>query len=163
MTYNDFRIALDLVTLSVGSRMPGRGKRRFFLGSALAALIAVCTPLPIAGTATVEAAQSTTGVYVKRLTGRWVRPDGGYVLVLGDIKKDGGLKASYFNPRPINVSRSELRRTKDGMIIYVELRDVNYPGSNYKLRYDPASDRMKGNYFQAVERETYEVEFVRLQ
>lgn len=161
MTRNDFRIAIG-ITMSAGSCMPGLGKRRILVGAALAALIAVCTPLPIAGTATAEAAQSATGVDVRRLTGRWVRPDGGYVLILGDIKKDGGLKASYFNPRPINVSRSELRRTKDGMIIYVELRDVNYPGSNYKLRYDPSSDRLEGIYFQAALQQQYEVEFVRV-
>jgi hypothetical protein len=161
MTRNDFRIAIG-ITMSDGSCMPERGKRLILVGAALAALIAVCTPLPIAGTATAEAAQSATRVDVRRLAGQWVRPDGGYVLVLGGIKKDGRLKASYFNPRPINVSRSELRRTKDGMIIYVELRDINYPGSTYNLRYNPSSDRLEGIYFQAALQQQYEVEFVRV-
>ena len=97
----------------------------------------------------------------QRLAGRWMRADGGYVLELRDIKEDGSLKAAYFNPRPINVSRAELKR-KDGKIsLLVELRDVNYPGSLYRLRYDLKSDRLQGTYFQAVQRETYAIEFVR--
>jgi len=45
--------------------------------------------------------------------------------------------------------------------VFVELRDVNYPGSTYTLQYDAASDRMKGAYFQAVEKQTYKIEFTR--
>jgi len=97
----------------------------------------------------------------QRLAGRWLRTDGGYVLELRDIKKDGTLKAAYFNPRPINVSRAELRREEGKITLLVELRDVNYPGSIYNLRYDPENDRLKGTYFQAVQRETYDIEFVR--
>jgi hypothetical protein len=43
----------------------------------------------------------------------------------------------------------------------VELRDMNYPGSIYRLRYDKATDRLKGTYFQAVERRTFNIEFMR--
>jgi hypothetical protein len=97
----------------------------------------------------------------QRLEGRWVRPDGGYVLELRNVKKDGSLTAAYYNPRPIKVSRAEAGR-KDGKItLFVELRDVNYPGSTYTLQYDPASDRLRGKYFQAVERQTFDIEFVR--
>ena len=46
--------------------------------------------------------------------------------------------------------------------MFVELRDVNYPGSAYNLRYDPKTDRLIGTYFQAVQRQTYDVEFVRM-
>ena len=42
-----------------------------------------------------------------------------------------------------------------------EQRDVNYPGSTYNLQYDPETDRLKGTYFQAVERQTFEIQFVR--
>lgn len=97
----------------------------------------------------------------QRLAGRWLRPDGGYVLELRDIKKDGSLKAAYFNPRSINVSRADLQRKEGKITLMVELRDVNYPGSIYNLRYDPENDRLKGTYFQAVQKETYDVEFVR--
>lgn len=98
----------------------------------------------------------------QRLEGRWVRPDGGYVLELREIKNDGSLKAAYYNPRPIKVYRAKWSR-KDSMInLTVELRDVNYPGSTYTLHYDAATDRLKGKYFQAVERQTFDIEFVRV-
>jgi len=98
---------------------------------------------------------------IKRLDGRWVRPDGGYILELREIKADGSLKAYYFNPRPINVARARIENNKKGISLSVELRDVNYPGSLYNLQYDPKTDRLKGTYFQAVERQTFAIEFVR--
>jgi hypothetical protein len=97
----------------------------------------------------------------QRLAGRWLRTDGGYILELREIKKDGSLKAAYFNPRSINVSRAELHREEGKITLLVELRDVNYPGSMYNLRYDPENDRLKGTYFQAVQKDTYYIEFVR--
>ena len=109
-----------------------------------------------------EAVRSSSGqTDFQRLEGRWVRPDGGYVLELTEIKKDGSLKASYFNPRPINVSKATWSRKEGKINLFVELRDINYPGSTYTLQYDPKSDRMKGTYFQAVEKKTFNIEFVR--
>jgi hypothetical protein len=99
---------------------------------------------------------------VQLLEGRWVRPDGGYILEVGGIKKDGSLKASYFNPRPIKVFSAKWSRKDGKIILFVELRDVNYPGSKYNLQYDPKSDRLKGTYFQAVEKQTFNIEFVRV-
>ena len=96
------------------------------------------------------------------LEGRWVRPDGGYILELKNIKKDGSVAAAYYNPRPIKVFRAELSRKDGGINLFVELRDVNYPGSTYTLQYDAATDRLRGAYFQAVERQTFHVEFVRV-
>jgi hypothetical protein len=84
----------------------------------------------------------------QRLVGRWVRPDGGYVLAVQEVKKDGSLKAAYFNPRPINVGKAELRRKEAKLTVFVELGDVHYPGSTYTLQYDPASDRLKGRTFR---------------
>ena len=98
---------------------------------------------------------------VQLLEGQWIRPDGGYVLQLGEIKRDGSLKASYFNPRPIKVFSAKWSRKKGEIDLFVELRDINYPGSKYNLQYDPKSDRLKGTYFQAVEKQTYDIEFVR--
>jgi hypothetical protein len=99
---------------------------------------------------------------LQRLEGRWVRPDGGYILQLWDIRKDGSVSAAYYNPRPIKVFIAKWSR-KDGKInLFVELRDVNYPGSKYNLQYEPKSDRLKGTYFQAVEKQTFNIEFVRV-
>ena len=116
--------------------------------------------LPLSAAA-ADAHRSAPNTSEQRLLGSWIRPDGGYILEIKEIGKDGSLKAAYYNPRSINVSRAELTR-KDGSVnVLIELRDVNYPGSTYKLRYDPKSDRLIGTYFQAVEGVTYDIQFVR--
>jgi hypothetical protein len=97
----------------------------------------------------------------ERIEGHWVRPDGAYILELRNIKKDGSISAAYFNPRPIKVFRAKAGSKGGRIILVVELRDVNYPGSTYTLQYDAASDRLKGTYFQAVHRQTFDIEFVR--
>jgi hypothetical protein len=106
--------------------------------------------------------QSAKDGDLQRLEGRWRRSDGGYILELRDIGKDGSASATYFNPRPIKVFRAEVSRTNAVMAVLVELRDVNYPGSTYRLQYDAATDRLQGTYFQAVERQTFTVEFSRV-
>ena len=98
----------------------------------------------------------------QQLEGRWRRGDGGYILDILGVDADGRLKAAYFNPKPINVSRAEASMPGDTPSVFVELRDTNYPGSTYQLSYDPATDRLRGTYFQAMLRESYAVEFGRV-
>jgi hypothetical protein len=45
--------------------------------------------------------------------------------------------------------------------VFVELRDVNYPGSTYALTYDAERDQLKGIYYQAAMQQQFEVFFVR--
>jgi len=107
-------------------------------------------------------AQSKTGqVSGERLVGRWDRPDGGYVLEIRSARAGGQLEAAYLNPRSIKVSRAEWRREEGHLLVFVELRDVNYPGSTYNLRYVPDKDRLVGSYYQAVQKQTFDVEFGR--
>jgi len=95
------------------------------------------------------------------MTGRWHRPDGGYLLELGGVGPEGSMNAAYFNPRPISVSRSAWQR-KDGWLeVFVELRDVNYPGCTYTLVYQPETDRLHGICYQASLGQMFEVEFAR--
>ena len=108
-----------------------------------------------------DAPKQAPKVDSKRLIGQWVRPDGGYIIEIKEIGKDGTLKAAYYNPRPINVARAEFSKKDDTLTVFIELRDVNYPGSKYNLKYDLKSDRLIGTYFQAVQGETYDVEFTR--
>ena len=96
-----------------------------------------------------------------RLIGRWLRPDGGYLLELSDPAPDGRLKAAYFNPRPINVSRAQWQLKDSYVIVLVELSDVNYEGSTYLLAYDPDTDQLAGIYFQATLKQRFEVVFQR--
>jgi len=98
----------------------------------------------------------------ERLKGRWVRPDGGYVLEIRAVDARGAIDAAYLNPRPINVARAEVTRDGSLLKVFVELRAPNYPGSTYRLTHDPKNDQLKGTYFQAVTRQTFDVVFVRM-
>jgi len=118
---------------------------------------AISAPAPVPQVSPTSAPAQAYGV----LLGEWTRPDGGYVLSVSQVAPDGKATVGYYNPRPIRVSRAEARKEGDLVGLFVELNDVNYPGSTYTLGYDPASDQLKGIYFQAVERTQYEVVFVR--
>ena len=112
-------------------------------------------PAPTGGAANAES------VSEQRLVGRWLRPDGGYILEIRRAQTNGRLEAAYLNPRPINVARAEWHRKEGRLQVFVELRDVNYPGSTYTLDFLPEQDRLVGAYFQAVQQQTFDVEFVR--
>ena len=60
------------------------------------------------------------------------------------------------------MSRAEWHREGDVLHVFVELRDVNYPGSTYTLRYYAGADRLTGVYYQAALDESYDIEFLRL-
>jgi uncharacterized lipoprotein YddW (UPF0748 family) len=96
------------------------------------------------------------------LKGRWLRPDGGYVLEVKAVADNGVMDAAYFNPNPIHVATARASQTNGATQVFIELRDVNYPGSTYTLTYDPKEDRLKGLYFHAVLQQNFDVYFVRL-
>ena len=96
------------------------------------------------------------------LKGRWRRPDGGYVLEIRSVDGGGKIDGSYFNPNPINIAKAEAIREGATLKVFVELRAPNYPGSTYTLAYDKEQDQLKGIYFQAVEQQRFEVNFVRI-
>jgi len=94
------------------------------------------------------------------IQGRWVRTDAPYVIVLRHVESDS-LQATYFNPRPIHVAKTETAE-QDGLFqVLIELQDVNYPGSTYVLAYDRGQDVLQGTYFHPASRQSYKVEFVR--
>ena len=96
------------------------------------------------------------------LIGRWQRTDGGYVIEIKRVEIDGAMEAAYFNPRPINVSRAKAFVFKDHLKVEIELRDTGYPGSSYTLLYDPDKDALLGFYYQAVQKQNFDVVFVRM-
>lgn len=102
------------------------------------------------------------GADVQAIKGRWLRPDGGYILEIRNVSPDGRMEAGYFNPRPIHVSKAEVSKTGPTTNVFVELRDTNYPGSTYTMVYDPRDDVLKGIYYQAAIQESYEIVFVRM-
>jgi len=95
------------------------------------------------------------------LKGRWLRADGGYILEVRNLDASGKLDAYYFNPRSIHVAKAEASMQGTTLRVFVELRDVNYPGSTYRLTYDAVSDRLVGDYFQAALNQTFDVVFER--
>jgi hypothetical protein len=96
------------------------------------------------------------------LSGRWLRLDGGYVLEIHRVDPGGRVEAAYLNPRPITVARAEATREGGGIKIFVELQAPGYPGSTYTLAYEPTSDQLVGEYYQAAIRQRFDVRFVRL-
>ena len=97
-----------------------------------------------------------------KLVGKWQRPDGGYVIEIKSVDAAGTLDAAYFNPNPINVSRAAALYKDGATRVFVELRAPNYPGSTYTLTYDPQSDQLYGQYYQAAMKQTFDVTFGRL-
>jgi hypothetical protein len=116
-------------------------------------------------TATIKNASSLANQNLpadkNRLIGNWLRADYPYRISISAVQNDGNLKAAYFNPKSINVGKATWNNVDGILKIYVELRDVNYPGSNYKLNYDAEKDALAGEYFQAVQGITLEVAFTR--
>jgi len=102
--------------------------------------------------------------YQDRLIGRWVRTDsnGNYIIEITSVTTTGNLEASYFNPNPIKVGHAEWQKKNDGVVVIVELRDVNYPGSTYTLNFNPSENQLSGIYYQAVEGTNFDVAFVRV-
>jgi hypothetical protein len=113
------------------------------------------------GYRSLNKATAPAGPDPAKLVGHWLRPDGGYILQLSEPGGKGELKAAYFNPRPINVSRAEWKHQEGHLGVFVELRDRNYPGSTYTLVYVPNRDQLAGYYYQAALGQTFDVVFVR--
>jgi hypothetical protein len=96
------------------------------------------------------------------LVGRWVRPDGGYVIDIRHIDPDGRADAGYFNPAEIHVARAEASSDEGRLKLFIELQDRGYPGSTYDLVYDEPEDMLVGVYFQALMQQHFNVLFVRM-
>jgi hypothetical protein len=71
----------------------------------------------------------------KVILGEWVRPDGGYVVQVRDVKPDGSVDAGYFNPGKINIATANVSIRKGLIKLFIKLQDKGYPGSTYTLYY----------------------------
>lgn len=137
--------------------------------AALALTTVSCRKEPPTGTAhkpeaKEEAPAVPTRLLVEfeKLKGRWLRPDGGYVIELKDLLEDNKLTAAYYNPGPINVGEAKLYKENGFTKVFIKLQDRNYPGSTYTLIYDTENDTLRGIYFQAAYGQEYQVEFTRM-
>jgi phosphoserine phosphatase len=108
-----------------------------------------------------DSTKPVASIGYQKLIGKWVRPDGGYVLDIRSISADGKIKMLYLNPRPINVSKAQAS-TKEGIIdIFIELRDKGYPGSYYTLTFDSERNLLVGVYHHLVLNQNFDVYFIR--
>jgi hypothetical protein len=114
-----------------------------------------------AAAANVPVPTVETPTALQSIIGRWMREDGGYVLEIRGGTRGGTLDVAYFNPNPITVSRAAWLQAGERLQLLVELSGAGYAGSTYVLQLDPASDRLTGEYRQAVQGQTYQIEFVR--
>lgn len=95
------------------------------------------------------------------LRGRWIRPDGGYAISIKGVDASGKLDAGYANPHPLPFFRADATHEGKAIKVLLELRAGGYDGSTYTLTYDPATDVLRGTYYQAVAQQTFDVYFVR--
>jgi hypothetical protein len=102
-------------------------------------------------------------VDLQRLIGRWLRPDGGYVIDIRRIGSDGKMQAAYYNPRPINISKAHAHGQGEAIRLFIELRDVGYPGATYDLAYNRQQDTLVGFYHQPTAGQRFDVVFLRMQ
>ncbi len=128
---------------------------------ALATSVAVtaqsAAPATKGGTAPV-AAEATK---LDALKGTWVRPDGGYTIAIKSIGPNGQLEAMYFNPNRLPFAIAKASQEGGALRAHFELQAGGYAGSTYDLTYDPASDRLRGTYYQAVAKQKFEIYFMR--
>lgn len=132
------------------------------VGAFLFVRVSARPALAPASPAVAAPAAELVAVEFEKLKGRWVRPDGGYVLELKRLLPDNALEAAYFNPNPIHVGKAKLYKERGFTKVFVELQDVNYPGSTYTLIYDVANDQLCGTYYQATQQQEYQIAFERL-
>ena len=99
---------------------------------------------------------------LEAIKGTWVRTDGQYAIQIRAIDASGKLDASYANPRPLPFARALATRDAGAIRLEFELRAGGYDGSTYSLVLDPATDTLRGIYYQAVAQQKYPVVFRRL-
>jgi len=141
------------------SRTFGAGLASLALATIVAgAAIAQSEPPAATGKASAPA-PATVGFAT--LKGTWVRPDGGYRIVIASVGADGRIEAMYFNPNQLPFAKAQAAMDGTQLRASFELRAGGYDGSTYELKYDPAGDRLNGVYYQAVIKQKFDVVFVR--
>jgi hypothetical protein len=127
----------------------------------LIAVIVVCVVAAASVGMVLLVSRRETDAEMAKLTGRWIRPDGGYVLEIRGVMDDGAVDAAYYNPRPINVADAQLSRREKKPYLFIELRDTGYPGATYDLIYEENQDALIGVYYQPAIDQRFEVVFIR--
>lgn len=131
------------------------------LPAILLAALALASP-PAAAQPAAPAAPAVQPAGLDVLKGRWVRPDGGYVIDIRSVGAGGKLEAAYANPNRLPFYTAEASRDGKAIRLYFELRAGGYSGSSYTLTYNAARDTLEGVYYQAVAQQRFDVSFSRV-
>jgi hypothetical protein len=140
--------------------------------AACAALVWLCAPAAAAttGTATGVSASGTVPYWQAAALPTAVIQGGAIpvgwqpqAVPYQGIGPDGRLDAMYFNPGQLPFATAQAALDGNRVRAFFELHAGGYGGSTYELGYDPADDRLKGVYYQAVAKQRFEVYFVRKQ
>lgn len=130
-------------------------------------MIAVALTLTVAGSALSQtppsrpAGTASAKVSAEVLKGTWVRPDGGYRIAINGVGPDGKLDATYFNPTRLPFAKAQVSQDGATFRVLLELQAGGYAGSTYDLLYEPATNRLRGTFYQAVAKQKFDVYFVR--
>ncbi|MEI8233145.1 MAG: hypothetical protein WCH57_00495 [Verrucomicrobiota bacterium] len=124
--------------------------------------VSTSTPQPATPPVSAPAPSANANPVFAKLQGKWMRSDGDYTIEIKSVGPSGAMDAGYFNPQPIHVAKAQATQEGGVAKVFIELRDVNYPGSSYTLLYAAANDQLKGTYFQAVSQESYDIYFERV-
>jgi hypothetical protein len=135
--------------------------KALLLTLAMVAAPAALAQGPNPAPAGVPAATPTARQGLDVLKGTWVRPDGGYVISVKGVGADGQLEATYFNPNQLPFAKAQASTVGGTLRVALVLQAGGYAGSTYDLVYDPATDRLRGTYYQAVARQKFDVYFAR--
>ncbi len=129
--------------------------------------IAVALTLTVAGSALSQTPPSHPAgavpvkISTEVLKGTWLRPDGGYRIAINAVGQDGKLDATYFNPTRLPFAKAQVSQDGATFRVVLELQAGGYAGSTYDLLYEPATNRLKGTFYQAVAKQKFDVYFVR--
>jgi hypothetical protein len=96
------------------------------------------------------------------LKGVWGRRDGLGEINISEVIDNGVLKATFYNPKLINIEKSTWLNSSGVLRIHILFREDNYPGSTFSLNYIAEKDVLVGVYFDAVTNESYTVTFDRV-
>ena len=77
------------------------------------------------------------------------------VINIKKFNKNGSLDVTYYNPKPVNVSRSMFMQKNSELKVFIELIDKGYPRSTYTLNYDQKNHALLGDYFHAGMNKTF--------
>src|SRR5512134_2517357 len=130
-------------------------------------MISVALTLTVAGSALSQtppsrpAGVAPSKVSAEVLKGTWLRPDGGYRIAINGVGPDGKLDATYFNPTRLPFAKAQVSQDGATFRVVLELQAGGYAGSTYDLLYEPAPNRLKGTFYQAVAKQKFDVYFVR--